>query len=51
MFEKQERDENAVAVIHISSYSEEVVVGNMPKNMSKIVICSYSYAIVLWTSW
>ena len=27
----------AVAVIRINSYSEEVVVGHLPKNMSKIV--------------
>ena len=30
-------DKNTVAVIRINSYSEEVVVGHVPKNMSKIV--------------
>ena len=42
VFEKRkeptsEMDNTAVAVIRISSYSEEVVVGYVPKNMSKIV--------------
>ena len=27
-----------VAVIHINSYSEEMVVGHVPKNMSKILV-------------
>ena len=30
-------DKNAVAVIHINSYSEDVVVWHVPKNISKIV--------------
>ena len=30
-------DKTVVAVIRINSYSEEVVVGHVPKNMSKIV--------------
>ena len=32
-----EMDKTAVAVICINSYSEEVVVGHVPKNMSKIL--------------
>ena len=32
-----EMDKTAVAVIRINSYSEEVVVGHAPKNLSKIV--------------
>ena len=32
-----EMDKTAVAMICINSYSEEVVVGHVPKNMSKIV--------------
>ena len=32
-----ELDKTAVAMTRINSYSEEVVVGQMPKNMSKIV--------------
>ena len=32
-----EMDKNTVAVIRINSYSEEVVLGHVPKNMSKIV--------------
>ena len=33
----KEMDKAAVAVIRINSYNDEVVVGHMPKNMSKIV--------------
>ena len=37
-----------VAVICISFYSEELVVGHVPKTMSKIMyLCSYSCLIVL----
>ena len=41
-------NKTVVAVICISSYSEELVVGHVPKSMSKIMYsCSYSCHIVL----
>ena len=48
---RSEMNKAAVAVICIRSYSEEVVVGHVPKSMSNsIYLCSYSCPIVLWTS-
>ena len=44
-----EMDKTTVAVI-IINYSEEVVGGYVPKNMSKIVLRSYPCPIVLWTT-
>ena len=44
-----EMDKTTVAVI-IINYSEEVVGGYVPKNMSKIVLSSYPCPIVLWTT-
>ena len=44
-----EMDKTTVAVISIN-YSEEVVGGYVPKNMSKIFLSSYPCPIVLWTS-
>ena len=41
-----EMDKTAVAVIRINSYSEDVVAGHVPKNMSKIVFMFLSLPLL-----
>ena len=48
---RSEMNKTAVAVICIRSYSEEVVVGHVPKSMSKsMYLCSYSCPMLVLDS-